>query len=49
MARRWVANASPLIILGKIAQIPLLANLAQVQEAGLHIASDILEALRRLA
>ncbi len=29
MARQWVANASPLIILGKIAQIQLLPRLAQ--------------------
>lgn len=29
MARKWVVNASPLILLGKISRIPLLAALAQ--------------------
>jgi predicted nucleic acid-binding protein len=28
MSRRWVVNASPLILLGKIDQIPLLSKLA---------------------
>ncbi len=41
MARRWVANASPLIVLGKIAQIPLLPNLAQTLVIPAGVASDI--------
>ena len=28
MARRWVVNASPLIVLGKLGQLPLLTRLA---------------------
>ncbi len=36
MARRWVTDASPLIILGKIAQIQLLPSLAQVRRSAPH-------------
>lgn len=41
MARRWVANASPLILLGKIAQIHLLPNLAQALVIPAGVASEV--------
>ncbi|MDD5309098.1 MAG: DUF3368 domain-containing protein [Deltaproteobacteria bacterium] len=30
MGRRWVVNSSPLIVLGKVCRLPLLADLAEV-------------------
>lgn len=41
MARRWVANASPLIPLGKIAQIHLLPSLAQALVIPAGVASEV--------
>ena len=43
MARKWVVNASPLIVLGRLSQLPLLTELAQILVVPAAVAQEIIQ------
>lgn len=43
MARKWVVNASPLIVLGRLSQLPLLTELAQTLVVPAAVAHEIVQ------
>jgi len=41
VGRRWVVNASPLIVLGRLSQLPLLPQLAEVLTVPVAVAQEV--------
>ena len=41
LSRQWVVNASPLVILGKINQLPLLAELTETLVVPVAVAEEV--------